>query len=377
MDFEAVIKACRSHRIDLVVVGPEAPLCEGIVDVLAKEGIRAFGPTAAAAQLEGSKRFTKDLCARYGIPTAAYRSFADEASALAYLDTVRVPIVIKADGLAAGKGVTIAETPESARSAVREVFAGRFGAAGASLVIEEYLEGEEASLFALVDGETVIPFGTAQDHKRVGDGDTGPNTGGMGAYSPAPVLDEAMSRRAMTEIVEPTARAMALEGRPFRGFLYAGLMITAAGPQLIEYNVRFGDPEAQVVLPRLQSDLLAHLLAACNGALAGETVLWHTDVALTVVLAANGYPGPYAQGTRIGGLENASKSPHTTIYHAGTARDRDGRIIAIGGRVLDVTAVGATVSQAQAAAYAAVAKIDWIGGFFRRDIGWRAVGREV
>ena len=373
MDFSGVIAACRAHAIDFVIVGPEAPLCAGIVDALGAAGIKAFGPSAAAAQLEGSKTFTKDLCARHNIPTAAYRSFTDEAAALAYLETHPLPVVVKADALAAGKGVTIAMTREEAQGAVRDVFAGRFGAP--SLVIEEFLDGEEASLFALVDGETVVPFGTAQDHKRVGDGDTGPNTGGMGAYSPAPVMSDDMTKRALEEIVIPSARAMAREGNPFRGFLYAGLMITRQGPKLIEYNVRFGDPEAQVVLPRLESDLLEHLLAACDGTLAAQKVRWRNGCALTVVLAARGYPGDYRKGTRIGGLETAA-GEQTWIFHAGTARDAHGHIIATGGRVLNVTAFGPSVTRAQQLAYEAVARIDWPEGFCRRDIGWRAIARE-
>ena len=377
LDPDAVIAACRTHAIDFVVVGPEAPLCAGIVDALTTAGITAFGPTAEAAQLEGSKTFTKDLCARHNIPTAAYKSFTDAPAALAYLAGQKLPIVIKADGLAAGKGVTIAMTRDEAEAAIRDAFDGRFGAAGAALVIEEFLEGEEASLFALVDGETVVPFGTAQDHKRVGDGDTGPNTGGMGAYSPAPVMTPTLTAQALEEIVIPTARAMAAEGRPFRGFLYAGLMVTADGPKLIEYNVRFGDPEAQVVLPRLKSDLLSHLRAACAGTLAQEDVRWRTECALTVVLAAKGYPGAYAKGSVIGGLDAAAAATETMIYHAGTVRDAAGRITASGGRVLNVTAFGPTVSVAKDRAYAAIARIDWPDGFCRSDIGWRAIARET
>ena len=374
MDFPAIIEAVRAHAIDLVVVGPEAPLCAGLVDTLAAAGIRAFGPSAAAARLEGSKGFTKALCARHNIPTAAYESFDTLAPALDYLARHGAPVVVKADGLAAGKGVTVAMTTAEAETALRDIFSGKFGAAGASVVIEEFLQGEEASLFALVDGETVLPFGTAQDHKRVGDGDTGPNTGGMGAYSPAPVLTPALTEDALARIVRPTVRALAAEGTPFRGFLYAGLMITKNGPKLIEYNVRFGDPEAQVVLPRLKSDLLTVLLAACDGELGHIDLRWHDEVALTVVLAAKGYPGDYVKGTEIKQVAEAAALPGVSIFHAGTERE-GGRLIATGGRVLNVTALGPTVADAQARAYRAVDAIDWPEGFCRRDIGWRAIAR--
>ena len=374
MDFPAVIAACRARSIGLVVVGPEAPLCAGLIDALDRAGITGFGPTAAAAMLEGSKGFTKDLCARHNIPTAAYRCFSEKAPALAYLEKAPVPIVVKADGLAAGKGVTVATSREEACQAVEDAFAGRFGAAGASVVIEQFLEGEEASVFALVDGETVLPFGTAQDHKRAYDGDQGPNTGGMGAYSPAPVMTDALTRQAFETIIEPTARAMAAEGRPFRGVLYAGLMLTAEGPQLIEYNVRLGDPEAQVILPRLESDLLALIEAACTGRLAAMTPRWKPETALTVVLASKGYPDRIEPGAVIGDPARLSL-PGTVLFHAGTALE-GGRLVARGGRVLNVTALGATVGDAQRLAYRAVDQIAWPGALLRRDIGWRAIARE-
>ncbi|MCT8998625.1 phosphoribosylamine--glycine ligase [Chelativorans intermedius] len=375
-DHQAVVAFCRGHGIDLVVVGPEAPLVAGLADDLAAAAIPVFGPTAAAARLEGSKGFTKDLCRRYAIPTAAYARFRDAAQARAYVESVGVPIVVKADGLAAGKGVTIAFSEEAALAAIDECFSGAFGESGAEVVIEEYLEGEEASFFCLCDGRTALPFGTAQDHKRVGEGDTGPNTGGMGAYSPAPVMDAAMVERCMREIIEPTLKGMAEMGAPFTGVLYAGLMITADGPSLIEYNVRFGDPECQVLMPRLKDDLLALMKGAVDGQLARMSARWREEAALTVVLAARGYPATPEKGSAIAGVEAAGAQEGVEIFHAGTAL-REGRLIANGGRVLNVTALGASVTAARDAAYRAVDRIDWPEGFCRRDIGWRAIGREA
>ncbi|MFM1814829.1 MAG: hypothetical protein RLZ98_1524 [Pseudomonadota bacterium] len=370
-----VVDFCREHEIDLVVVGPEAPLVAGLVDTLEREGIKAFGPTRAAAALEGSKGFTKELCRENGIPTAAYATFDERDPALAYVATHALPVVIKADGLAAGKGVVIAETQQDARAAVEACFSGSFGAAGARVVIEEFLEGEEASFFAFVDGRDVVPFGSAQDHKRVGDGDTGPNTGGMGAYSPAPVMTPALEEKVMREIVRPTAEAMAQRGTPYRGVLYAGLMITSDGPKLIEYNARFGDPEAQVLVMRLESDLLELMLATVEGRLKDAQVRWRDEAALTVVMAAEGYPGTPKTGTEIEGLDAAAGMGGVEVFHAGTKR-YGAKVIASGGRVLCVTALGRTVGDAQARAYDAIAVIDWPGGFYRRDIGWRAIARE-
>ena len=374
-DHGEVIAFCRENEIDLVVIGPEQPLVEGLANALAQAGIKTFGPSAKAAQLEGSKGFTKDLCARAGIPTAAYARFDDAKAARAYLATQPVPVVIKADGLAAGKGVVIATTREEADAAVDMMFDGGFGAAGTEVVIEAFLEGEEASFFAITDGETVLPFGSAQDHKRVGEGDTGPNTGGMGAYSPARVLTPALEAQVMADIVLPTVKAMAAEGTPYRGVLYAGLMLTGEGPQLIEYNARFGDPECQVLMMRLESDLVELIDAACSGRLGEIEPKWRDEAALTVVMAAQGYPGTPTKGTVIEGLD-AAAGTGAMVFHAGTARDAEGRIIANGGRVLNVTALGATVGEAQAAAYRAVDSIRWPGGFCRRDIGWREVARE-
>ncbi|RVJ83644.1 phosphoribosylamine--glycine ligase [Sinorhizobium medicae] len=370
----AVVDFCRSHAIDLVVVGPEAPLVAGLADVLIGAGIPVFGPSAAAAQLEGSKGFTKDLCARYGISTGAYKRFSDAESARAYVREQGAPIVIKADGLAAGKGVTVAMNLEEALAAVDECFAGAFGAAGAEVVVEAYLDGEEASFFCLCDGKNVLPLGSAQDHKRVGDGDTGPNTGGMGAYSPAPVMSPEMVERTMREIIQPTVRGMSENGYPFTGVFFAGLMITEKGPELIEYNVRFGDPECQVLMMRLQSDLLPLLYAAATGTLEGMKAEWRDDVALTVVMAARGYPGSYEKDTPIDALPEASAT--TKVFHAGTTM-KDGRLVATGGRVLNVTATGKSVSVAKDAAYAAVRNVTWENGFHRNDIGWRAVARET
>jgi phosphoribosylamine--glycine ligase len=373
-DHAAVAAFCKDKKIDLVVVGPEGPLVAGIADDLRAENIRVFGPSKAAAQLEGSKGFTKDLCARYNIPTAAYGRFGDLASAKAYVEKTGAPIVIKADGLAAGKGVTVAMTLDEARAALDGCFDGSFGAAGAEVVVEEFMIGEEASFFCLCDGTTALPFGTAQDHKRVGDGDTGPNTGGMGAYSPAPVMTPQMIERTMREIIEPTMRGMAELGAPFSGVLFAGLMITDKGPKLIEYNTRFGDPECQVLMMRLKDDLLVLLNAATDGQLAHMSVRWRDEAALTVVMAARGYPGTPEKGSVIRGVEDAA-SDGVQIFHAGTAIN-GGALVANGGRVLNVTASGATVGEAQKRAYAALDRIDWPDGFCRRDIGWQAVARE-
>ncbi|MER9652320.1 phosphoribosylamine--glycine ligase [Mesorhizobium sp. M0152] len=373
-DHAAVAAFCKDKKIDLVVVGPEGPLVAGIADDLRAENIRIFGPSKAAAQLEGSKGFTKDLCARYNIPTAAYGRFADLASARAYVEKVGAPIVIKADGLAAGKGVTVAMTQDEALAALDACFDGSFGAAGAEVVVEEFMTGEEASFFCLCDGTTALPFGTAQDHKRVGDGDTGPNTGGMGAYSPAPVMTPQMIERTMREIIEPTMRGMAELGAPFAGILFAGLMITDNGPKLIEYNTRFGDPECQVLMMRLKDDLLVLLNAATDGQLAHTSIRWRDEAALTVVMAARGYPGTPEKGSVIRGVEEAA-SDNVQIFHAGTAIN-GGALVANGGRVLNVTATGGTVGEAQGRAYAALDRIDWPDGFCRRDIGWQAVARE-
>jgi phosphoribosylamine--glycine ligase len=365
-----VVAACREFGIGFVVVGPEVPLVAGLADALVAAGILVFGPSQTAAQLEGSKAFTKALCDEAGIPTARYRRFDAAAPARAYVRDVGAPIVVKADGLAAGKGVTVAVSVAEAVSAIDASFADGHG----EVVVEEFLSGEEASFFALTDGTNVVPLTTAQDHKRVGEGDTGPNTGGMGAYSPAPVMTQALIARTMDTIVKPTVAAMARRGTPFRGVLYAGLMLTAEGPKLIEYNVRFGDPETQPMMMRLDGDLLALLLATAKGELAGATPRWRSDAALTVVLAARGYPGAYDKGGIISGIERANALPGVKVFHAGTATS--GRhIIANGGRVLNVTALGATIAEAQARAYAAVDAIDWPRGFCRRDIGWRAVGK--
>jgi phosphoribosylamine---glycine ligase len=372
-DHAAIVAFCRRERIGLVVVGPEAPLVAGLADDLRAAGIKVFGPSRYAAQLEGSKGFTKDICAKHGIPTAAYGRFTDEASALAYLERHGAPIVVKADGLAAGKGVTVAMTLDDAKAAVADIFSGKFG--GAECVIEQFLEGEEASFFVLTDGRAALPLSTAQDHKRVGDGDTGPNTGGMGAYSPAPCMTPALCAEALDRIVRPTIQALADMGHPYVGVLYAGLILTAQGPKLIEYNARFGDPECQVLMMRLKDDIVPLLLACCDGTLDRMSVRWSDDAALTVVLCAKGYPGEVRKGTTIGGVDAAGKLPGVQVFHAGTARD-DGRLVANGGRVLNVTATGRSVKDAQSRAYAAVDAIDWPDGFCRRDIGWRAAGAE-
>jgi phosphoribosylamine---glycine ligase len=374
-DHDRIIAFCRNNKIDLVVVGPEAPLCAGIVDDLEAAGIKTFGPSRAAARLEGSKGFTKDLCQANGIPTAAYERFRAAADAKAYLRSRGAPIVVKADGLAAGKGVVVAQSVAEAEAAVDAMFGGALGEAGGELVIEDFLDGEEASFFALCDGETAIPLATAQDHKRAFDGDKGPNTGGMGAYSPAPNIDAAMSDRIMHDIIRPTVRAMKAMGAPYKGVLYAGLMIAPDGPKLIEYNARFGDPETQVLMLRLMSDLVPALLASRDGMLKAFDLRWYDQAALTVVMAAKGYPGSYARGGVIEGLKEAAAVEGVEIFHAGTKAE-GGRILANGGRVLDVSAIGKTVGEAQARAYQAISRIRWPDGFYRHDIGWRAVERE-
>ncbi|MFZ5610134.1 MAG: phosphoribosylamine--glycine ligase [Pseudomonadota bacterium] len=371
----AVIDFCRENHVELVVVGPEGPLVAGLVDALTAAGIKAFGPSAAAAQLEGSKGFAKDLCRSYGIPTAAYQRCLEAQEAKDYVAIRGTPIVIKADGLAAGKGVIIAQSEAEAFAAIDDCFSGRFGPAGAAVVVEEYLEGEEASFFALVDGKTALALTSAQDHKRIGEGDTGPNTGGMGAYSPAPAMTPALVDTVMARIINPTVKAMRDMGAPFVGVLYAGLMLTRDGPKLIEYNVRFGDPECQAMLPRLKSDLLPALLAAVEGGLAHFDLRWDTRTALTVVMANKGYPGSHVKGDAIHGLARASAMPEVTVFHAGTTA-QGGEIHASGGRVLGVTALAANVRQAQRRAYEALAHITWPGAYYRRDIGWRATARE-
>jgi len=374
---DRLVEFARKQRIDFVVVGPEGPLVLGLVDRLGEAGIPAFGPSAAAAQLEGSKGFMKDLCRRYDIPTAAYERFRDAEAAKTYVVGQGLPVVVKADGLAAGKGVVIPGTLAEAMDAIDAMMATRvFGSAGAEVVIEEYLEGEELSFFALTDGRTALPLASAQDHKRVGDGDTGPNTGGMGAYSPAPAATSAVESEIMGSIIQPTVAAMAREGAAFKGVLYAGIMLTASGPKLLEYNVRFGDPECQVLCVRLMSDLLPALVAAHDGMLDQFDLRWLPDAALTVVMAARGYPGSYAKGSGIRGVEEAGKLPGITVFHAGTRRSEDGRLLADGGRVLSVTARASTVGAAQSLAYRAVDLIDWPEGFCRRDIGWRALGER-
>ncbi|GEP10370.1 phosphoribosylamine--glycine ligase [Methylobacterium gnaphalii] len=371
-DHAAVVEFCRREAIGLVVVGPEVPLVAGLVDDLHAAGIRAFGPTKAAAQLEGSKGFTKELCAEYGIPTAGFARFTEVEPALAYLREHGAPIVVKADGLAAGKGVVVAESLPEAEAAVRNVL----DAPGAALVIEECMVGEEASFFALCDGTRAVPIGTAQDHKRAFDGDRGPNTGGMGAYSPASIITPALEAEVMERIIAPTLRGMAERGTPFTGILYAGLMLTADGPRLIEYNTRFGDPEAQVLMPRLTGDLVPALIAACDGDLSQVSLGFDSSrAALTVVMAAAGYPGTVVRGSPIRGVAEAA-AEDVIVFHAGT-RQEGSQLVADGGRVLAVTAIGRSVREAQARAYAAIARIDWPEGFCRRDIGYRAVTREA
>jgi len=371
-DVDGLVDFARDNQIDLVVVGPEGPLVLGLVDKLDALGIRAFGPRANAAMLEGSKGFMKDLCARHGIATAAYGRFTDAEDAKAYIREQGAPIVVKADGLAAGKGVTVAQTVEEALAAVDDAMTGNaFGAAGAELVVEEFLEGEELSFFVLADGTNALPLAGAQDHKAVGEGDTGPNTGGMGAYSPAPSLTEELEAEVMGNIIMPTVRGMAADGCPYTGVLYAGLMLTAHGPKLLEYNVRFGDPECQVLMMRLRSDIIPALVAACDGVLESFDLRWSDEAAMTVVLAARGYPGNYDKGSEIRGLEAAAETG-AIVFHAGTRAEGE-KVLASGGRVLNVTAYGATIAEAQQRAYTAVDAIDWPEGFCRRDIGWRAI----
>ncbi|WP_431854570.1 phosphoribosylamine--glycine ligase [Azospirillum sp.] len=379
-DVDGILRFAQDQGIDFVVVGPEGPLVLGLVDKLEAAGIKAFGPSAAAAELEGSKGFMKDLLAKYGVPTAFYQRFTDADAAKAFVRQHGAPIVVKADGLAAGKGVTVARSEEEAFAAIDEALVGgRFGSAGAEIVVEEFLDGEEVSFFALVDGATAVPLASAQDHKAVGDGDTGPNTGGMGAYSPAPALTPDLEARVMREIVEPTVRGLAAEGRPFKGVLFGGLMIVRGPdgqpvPKTLEFNVRFGDPECQTLMARFKSDVLAALLASRDGTLKPEDVQWHDAAALCVVMAAQGYPGDYLKNTEIKGLAEANAVEGVTVFHAGTKAD-NGRVLATGGRVLGVTAMAPTVKDAQARAYRAVDRIQWPEGFCRRDIGWRAVER--
>ncbi|SHI61561.1 phosphoribosylamine--glycine ligase [Wenxinia saemankumensis] len=372
LDAEAVIALAEENGIDFVIVGPEAPLAAGVSDRLREAGLVVFGPSAAAARLEASKAFTKAICDAAGAPTAAYARFDALDPALAHVRAHGAPIVVKADGLAAGKGVVVAESVAEAEAALRDMFGGEFGTAGAEVVIEEVLRGEEASLFVLVDGEACLPIGTAQDHKRVGDGDTGPNTGGMGAYSPAPILTQDVLDRAMDEIVRPTMAEMARRGTPYQGVLYAGLMIEDGAPSLVEYNVRFGDPEAQVLMMRLGAQALDLMQACAEGRLDGIRPQWAEDHAITVVMAADGYPGAYDKGSEIRGLDAFPATSRDVVFHAGTER-REGRLVAAGGRVLNVTARGPTLRQARDRAYAMVDAIDWPGGFCRGDIGWRAL----
>jgi len=377
-DLDGIVDFARANAIDFVVVGPEDPLVAGLVDQLDAAGIKSFGPNAAAAALEGSKSFTKGLCERHAIPTAGFKHFTALDPALAYVREQGAPIVIKADGLAAGKGVTVAMTLAEAEAAlVAALRDDAFGAAGSEVVIEEFMEGEEASFFALVDGTHALPLAGAQDHKRVGDGDTGPNTGGMGAYSPAPVLDQAMADRVMAEIIMPTVEGMAAKGTPFKGVLYAGLMITETGPRLIEYNARFGDPECQVLMARLKSDILPALIACHDGQLSSVDLRWDDGAAICVVLATKGYPGAYGKGSVIKGLDDAETDNAITVFHAGTALDEHGQVTANGGRVLGVTALGADIAAARDRAYAAVERIDWPDGFCRGDIAWRAIDRST
>ncbi|WP_417627292.1 phosphoribosylamine--glycine ligase [Pararhodobacter aggregans] len=371
-DGAEVVAFCEENAVDFVVVGPEAPLAAGVADALRGAGILCFGPSAEAARLESSKSFTKEVCDAAGAPTAGWARFSDLDAAKAHVRVQGAPIVVKADGLAAGKGVIVAMTLDEALAGLDEIFGGAFGAAGAEVVIEEFMGGEEASFFVLVDGETVLPIGTAQDHKRVGDGDTGPNTGGMGAYSPAPVLSPEIAEQALDRIVRPTMAEMARRGTPYQGVLYAGLMIENGVARLVEYNVRFGDPECQVLMMRLGAQALDLLLAAAEGRLAEARVNWADDHALTVVMAARGYPGAYEKGSEIKGLDALGEDSFSMVFHAGTRAD-GARILAQGGRVLNVTARGATLAEAQARAYAMVDAIDWPGGFCRRDIGWRAL----
>ena len=371
-DGDAVVEFCAAESIGFVVIGPEAPLAAGVSDTLRSARILTFGPSKAAAQLEASKTFTKEICDACGAPTAAYAHFSDAEAAKAYVRQQGAPIVIKADGLAAGKGVVVAMTLGEALSAIDDMFGGAFGAAGAEVVIEEFMEGEEASFFILSDGENILPIGTAQDHKRAYDGDTGPNTGGMGAYSPAPVMTPEVTQKALDEIIKPTIAEMAKRGTPYQGVLYAGFMIKDGQPRLVEYNVRFGDPECQVIMQRLGAQVLDALLATAEGTLDEARLNWADDHALTVVYATKGYPGAYEKGSVIKGLGVADDDPFVEVFHAGTA-EKNGQTIATGGRVLAVTARGENLQQAHDRAYATIEKIDWPEGFYRKDIGWRAL----
>lgn len=371
-DGEAVVGFAAEESIDFVIIGPEAPLAAGVSDALRAAGMLVFGPSQAAARLEASKAFTKEICDACGAPTAAWARFTDAAAARAYVTAQGAPIVVKADGLAAGKGVVVAETLEQALTAIDDILGGAFGAAGAEVVIEEFMAGEEASFFVLSDGQTVLPIGTAQDHKRIGDGDTGPNTGGMGAYSPAPILSDAVAELALARIVKPTIAEMARRGTPYRGVLYAGLMIENGQPRLVEYNARFGDPECQVLMMRLGGQALDLMLACAEGRLSEMTVNWADDHAMTVVMAAKGYPGAYTKGSVIAGLDAMPETSHQMVFHAGTKAE-GGTIRANGGRVLNVTARGATLAEARERAYGMVEGIDWPEGVYRHDIGWRAL----
>lgn len=374
VDGSAVVAFAEENAVDFIVIGPEAPLAAGVADLCRVAGILTFGPSAKAAQLEASKAFTKEICDASGAPTAAWARFADAKAAKAYIAQKGAPIVVKADGLAAGKGVVVAETASQACDAVDDMFGGSFGAAGAEVVIEDFMAGEEASFFVLCDGKNVLPIGTAQDHKRVGEGDTGPNTGGMGAYSPAPILTEALQEQVMQQIIRPTVNEMAARGTPFQGVLYAGLMIENGQARLVEYNVRFGDPECQVLMMRLGAQALDLLEAAAKGELDQARANWAEDHAMTVVMAAKGYPGGYEKGSAINGLKAVPEDSKHMVFHAGTA-EKGGVVVASGGRVLNVTARGETLAEAHQRAYAMVDQIDWPEGFCRRDIGWRALGQ--
>lgn len=374
-DLDGIVDFARTKAVDLVVVGPEVPLVAGLADKVTAAGIKVFGPSKRAATIEGSKAFMKDLCTRHGVPTAAYGEFTEIAPAEAFIRARGAPIVVKADGLAAGKGVVVAATVEEAVAAAREMLAGQFGASSAKLVIEEFLPGEELSFHVLVDGKHCLALATSQDHKRVHDGDQGPNTGGMGTYSPSPAVDAPLERDIMDRLIRPVVAAMAAEGRPFQGVLYAGIMLTPDGPKIYEFNCRFGDPECQVLVARLQSDLLPALVATADGVLDHFDLRWTNDAAVCVVMAAEGYPGDPLKGTEIRGLDRAAAQPGAIVFHAGTRKDGN-RILADGGRVLGITATGPTVAAAQASAYQAVDQIDWPQGFCRRDIGWRAIARE-